>query len=40
MIENSLIFVLTAVIKALILLVGFALIVKEVFKYKVLPLFK
>ncbi len=40
MIENGLIFVLTFMIKTLILFVGFALIVKEVFKYKVMPLFK
>lgn len=40
MIENILIASLTLIIKGVILSLGFALIVKEVYKFKVLPLFK
>lgn len=40
MIENIIVFALSAAVKAVILLFGTALIIRELYKYKVAPLFK
>jgi len=40
MLENMVIYIFTLLVKLIILVIGFALIVKEIYKYKIEPMLK